>query len=909
MARSLSDDDTLIASDAGDSERTLAGDEHAPAGQVSRGDPERIGHYLVLRRLGAGGMGVVYAAYDEQLDRKVALKLLLTHARDEPRLVREAQALARLSDPNVVQVYEIGMHGGQAFIAMEHLEGETLDLWLARSPRRRAEILRVFLDAGRGLAAAHAKDLIHRDFKPTNVMIRRDGRVCVMDFGLARDTLHKTKTEVETKAGTATEVEVERGGEASEGSALRHDLTATGAMMGTPAYMAPEQFAGAETGPATDQFCFCVALWEALHGERPFAGGNIGALARAVGEGELRPPRNKSVPRWLNEVVARGLAAEPAARHPSMLALLEALRSDPTRRRRILGVGLLVLVLVALALTWNTRLSAREHAARAKVCEGEAAGLTEPWSDARRAEAVAAQASLGRDHIDDSMTRASAALDAYASEWSALRRTTCLERELRLASAGAAEEDDPRAALADTRVDACFAERRDALAALVETWLVPDERSASAAVSEVASLPPIDQCNDERWLVLRAASPSEPDTRARHDALGAELQAIRELRAHDPGAALARIEEASEVARVLGFGPSLARAQLLAGDMYRTAGQYSEARAAFESAFEAAARSGDDLTVLEALTALSSLLGDELLEPKQALRWARLAEIFIDRLELGLSLQAAALQRVIGTAHSSIDDKDAALVALSRALTIFSTQAGPESLAVADTLNKLGVLEKNRRQFVSAERLHRRALAIRELQLGPTHPSVADSLFNIGVLYQHQGRHDEALGPHQRALALTIAARGPNHPRVGQLHQTIGVIYTQQGKLQQARDAHARALACHLNGFDPAHPRVIHNLGALASAELELGNIETAREHIDRALADFDPERTRSWQLSLVHMTAANIYMAAGARARAIELAHTALGHSRDSEMDDHAAAIVAWLTEHDAPLPTEESG
>jgi serine/threonine protein kinase len=266
----------------------------------------RLRHYVLLERLGEGGMGVVFAAYDEMLERKVALKLLhVTHAEAQRRLVREAQAMARLSHPNVVQIYEIGEVEGVAFIVMEYVEGVTLERWRAEAPRSRSEILAVFLAAGRGLAAAHEQNLVHRDFKPDNVMISRDGRVRVMDFGIARE--HG--------------VTVELGREVDGGGELSIDLTATGAMMGTPAYMAPEQFCGGPTDARTDQFSFCVALWEAVHGQRPFVASSLGELSIAVSSGALTTPQASEVPSWLHDVLARGLAVEPERRHASMATL------------------------------------------------------------------------------------------------------------------------------------------------------------------------------------------------------------------------------------------------------------------------------------------------------------------------------------------------------------------------------------------------------------------------------------------------------------------------------------------------------------------------------------------------------------------------------------------------------------
>ncbi|EDM77574.1 WD-40 repeat [Plesiocystis pacifica SIR-1] len=339
--------------------------------------PVQIARYTVLRELGRGGMGLVYLAYDDQLDRRIALKLLRgakDHSVAADRMQREAQAMARLSHPNVVAVYEVGSFEGQLFVAMEYVAGRDLRGWLDSldaAQRSWAEILEPFLQAGEGLAAAHAAGIVHRDFKPDNVLVGNDGRVRVADFGLAyalegHETPSPSVLELDLAAdegfGTGSKPGSSPGSSpgfatASSSGSSRHNkldvaLTKTGAMVGTPAYMAKEQFAGARTNARTDQFSFCVALWEGLYGQRPFAGNSLGALARAVSEEDiLEPPSHAEVPEWLRAVIARGLSADPDERWPSMRALLDALVDDPdVRRRRILRTGAFGLSL-ALVLT------------------------------------------------------------------------------------------------------------------------------------------------------------------------------------------------------------------------------------------------------------------------------------------------------------------------------------------------------------------------------------------------------------------------------------------------------------------------------------------------------------------------------------------------------------------------------
>jgi serine/threonine protein kinase len=291
----------------------------------------------VLEILGRGGMGEVYAAYDPELDRKIALKILhaggpANDSRGRSRLLREAKAIAKLRHPNVIAVHDAGTLDDRVFLAMEHVEGMTLGAWLAERPRTRQEILNVFVAAGRGLEAAHAAGLVHRDFKPQNVMVGRDGDVRVMDFGLARSIDEEPEPVPGPAALAAAQSDLAVSAGAPGRAAL--PLTRTGELVGTPLYMAPEQFRAERTDARTDQFSFCVALYQALYGAYPFAGAGFGELMAAVNGGQVQPPPAKSaVPPWLRRILLRGLSVDPAARWPSMQVLTAALGRDPARRR------------------------------------------------------------------------------------------------------------------------------------------------------------------------------------------------------------------------------------------------------------------------------------------------------------------------------------------------------------------------------------------------------------------------------------------------------------------------------------------------------------------------------------------------------------------------------------------------
>jgi formylglycine-generating enzyme required for sulfatase activity len=351
----------------------------------------QIGRYLIIERVGGGAMGDVYGAYDPELDRKIALKLLKGSepSPDETarsRLLREAKAMARVAHPNVIAVHDVGIVDQQIFLAMEFLSGGTLKSWLAARPVGWREVVDVFAAAGRGLAAAHGAGLVHRDFKPDNVLLDGLGHPRVVDFGLARDA--GVGAQPDSAAGARAAAEEIPGNRLAT-------VTRKGAIMGTPAYMAPEQIAGDRTDQRTDQFSFCVALYEALYGVRPFHGESLLQQLHNVTEGRLEPPPDdREVPPWIRRAVLRGLKADPAERWPSMALLIAALEDDPGarhRRRLLVGVAATLALAVVVAVGQVVR---HRHQALERDIDGnlhDAAGAAqagraraEEWRDLRR---------------------------------------------------------------------------------------------------------------------------------------------------------------------------------------------------------------------------------------------------------------------------------------------------------------------------------------------------------------------------------------------------------------------------------------------------------------------------------------------------------------------------------------------
>jgi serine/threonine protein kinase len=373
----------------------------------------RVGRYVVEDLIGRGAMGTVYAARDPDLDRTIALKLLRSDAFSERarhemrgRLLREAKAMARLSHPEVIAVHDVGSFGDQLFVAMEYVDGGTLRQWRHERHRSYDEVLAVYERAGSGLAAAHEAGLVHRDFKPDNVLVSRDGRVRVTDFGLAR------AVDAGASAGLAVAVANRDGGPTVT-------LTRSGTLLGTPAYMAPEQLRGLPADARSDVFSFCVSLYEALYGERPFGGRSVTDLQAAIERGELRAaPLMTRVPKWLRLELLRGLRTDPDARFPSMRELLNALRAGGARNRRrttrviaVVATGA-VLALVLRGLVRREVLPSRYRAEARTATSAPSAPLrqigdlspglaAQAWSPSSAREAITSS-----DRLDGSMPRA-----------------------------------------------------------------------------------------------------------------------------------------------------------------------------------------------------------------------------------------------------------------------------------------------------------------------------------------------------------------------------------------------------------------------------------------------------------------------------------------------------------------------
>ncbi|MFZ6179149.1 tetratricopeptide repeat protein [Nannocystis pusilla] len=819
--------DTTIADDSLGA--TLPGEAHDPlAATVATGggagprEPVRLqrgaalGRYLVLGPLGAGGMGVVYAAYDPELDRKVAIKLWHAAAGAATsadlargRLQREAQALAKLQHPNVVAVYDVGTHDNRVFVAMEHIDGWTLTQWLADERRGVSEIVEVFAAAGRGLAAAHACGLVHRDIKPDNIMIGRDGRVRVMDFGLARS--HGT---LEPQAGDEAP-ELQR-------SLLSLDLTRTGGMLGTPAYMSPEQFHRQATDARSDQFSFCVSLWEAVYGEGPFAGETLVELAHNVVSGHVRPPpRGAAVPGHLHRLLLRGLRAAPEERWPSMDALLVALADDPRARRRRWWIGgaLAAVTGVALALALTG-----EQADRCAVGE---ARWAEVWPAARAEQVKAALLATGRAHASGTATRVLAALEQYGQAWTAMHREACLATHAR------GEQSD---SLLDLRMR-CLGQRLREVDALAQQFVAADAEAADRAIQATAALTPVAACGDVDALLAAVPPPTDPAERAAADALRgrlAEVDSMYELGRYTEGRRLA--EAVLEDSKALGHPPLVGDALRTAGELAVMAGDPATGEARLQAAIEASAAARDLEGHARAWVALTRLTATSLRRPQEALHWSRAMAAAVQLLPASQSLRARA-RNAAAQALRADGQVAAAVVALEEARALFVAAHGPDHPGVANLDGSLGSALRELGRQDEARAAFTRGLELALRVLGESHPSVAAARMNLANLATDAGDYETARREMVAALELREATLGPQHFLVAQTRYNVAHIDMLRGDREAARRGGEAALASFEQALGPAHADVAYPLNFLGVLAQNEGRLDDAEPLFTRALA------------------------------------------------------------------------
>ncbi|MCX4240647.1 tetratricopeptide repeat protein [Paraliomyxa miuraensis] len=782
---------------------TLAGDasvdEHPDEARRTRAltRGSMVGRYIVLELLGRGGMGVVHAAYDPELDRKVALKLMLP-GRDRGgaarlRLQREAQAIARLSHPNVVGVYDVGTVDQQVFIAMEFIDGMDMSRWLSTGEHGQAEILDRFLQAGAGLAAAHAADLVHRDFKPENVLVGNDGRARVVDFGLVRkdDALCSSSTNVEDEL--ALEVSQRR---AAHGQELQ--LTAVGSLLGTPAYMSPEQFHGGAGDARSDQFSFCVALYLALYGERPFAGSNPAELSYSVTQGEVRPPpAEHRVSSRLRRVLLRGLASEPDQRYPHMEALLAALRRAAAPRRwpwAVLGVALVSGGLGAWMLDANEE----------RPCAGLVDRAAVIWRPERRQQL--------REHFDrtelsfaaDTWARVERRLDDDLRDWTRLQLEICEDGQAL----------DPRAAADDPR-QRCLDERLAAIDNLLTMLDGADQRMVTNAVRLTHGLAEMGACAQPDVYLL-APQPNDPEQRTRVQELRAELERWSQrtsVELDDEG--IAQLQSLVERAEALGYGPLLVELMRAQSDLASARGELERSLELENRAFELGLASRHDLAALRAASGLVYIHGVTRRELEPAEAWARRADALHRRIG-GVGHVRVPTLNALASSYALAGRDEQARALYEQALAIVDQSDDP--ILRATLLNNMGAFNAERRRLGPAREYLEQAAVLNDELYGPSHPSSLRTRANLGIVTVMDGQYAEGQQMLESILPRQQELIGPDHPDIANTLESLASACARTGDPVRTEQLRRRVLEIRSRVFGPRSTPVVMAKTNLANA-------------------------------------------------------------------------------------------
>jgi tetratricopeptide (TPR) repeat protein len=772
------------------------------------GPGTRFGKYTVEALIGRGSAGVVYRAKDPTLQRDVALKLLPQAARGP--WLEEARAMARVRSPHCVTVYEADVVDERPFLAMEWMEGGTLRQWWRTSKPSVTARLRTLLQAGQGLAALHAEGLVHRDFKPDNVLLAKDGRACVADLGLSRGA----------------------------------QSSAPASVAGTPGYMAPEQHHG-QADARSDQFAFCASLYEALTGARPPRTATFAVDPDALGAA----PRG--VPRKVWSALERGLREAPAERHPSMEALLGSLR-PPRRTLRWVAAGALVSGTVAVAAAW-----ALPNATWCETAEQSWSGV---WTPARKATLAARFQAASLPYAGQSWATVQALLDGHARTWQTLFDGACPAQTLRLRPNAKAELQL-----------ACLAQRALRTRALLDSFETPG--AIERAVSAVTALPHPAECADVasrgalasdeatnapvRGQLARAeAALATGDFKAgealarqtveaaqRSGSPALHADALRVLgtlqeKNGDYAGSRATLEKAAQVAEAGREDAVLVRA---ATQLVRTVGvmqaRWSDAEPWASKAHEALARlGGNPLLQAELLRQRGSALQiagkyHDALESQQAslaLRWPLLGELHVDT---AASLDGVALALV------SVGRFDEAKAQHRRSLDIRQAVLGVDHPDTAASLNNLGNTFSDSEDFAEALELHRRSYTLKARALGPSHLSTLRSRMNLAVDLKALGRLDEAASELEAVLAVLTAPGASRAPLLAKARNVYGDVLLLRGKLGEAKAQLLQARVDCQAVYGPSHPLEADVLDSLGELALRTRSFAEARGHYEQALS------------------------------------------------------------------------
>ncbi|WAM25036.1 serine/threonine-protein kinase [Myxococcus sp. NMCA1] len=781
----------------------------------------RVGRYVVLGLLGEGGMGRVHAAYDPELDRKVALKLLnlarlgedsLAQARQ--RLEREARTMARLSHPHVARLHDVGEFQGQLFLVMELVEGGTLRRWLAEKPRTRREILARFIQAADGLAATHALGIIHRDFKPDNVLLTRDGQVRITDFGLANAAVG---------LGPPREDSAIDSGEAP--------LTVTGTFLGTPAYGAPEQLRGERGDARSDQFAFCVALYEALNGQRPFAGATREELLASMQRQEVRPEQ-RGVPSWLKAVVRRGLSVDPSRRFESMQVLRARLAREVGAWKRSAATAVLAGGLVGLGFL----VLGPSAAAPSEACQGSERHLEGIWDASVREATRQAFLGTGAPAAEASFQAVASTLEQWTQDWTRAHQSACEATRV------FGEQSEAALGLRMT----CLDQRLGELSRLTVALQGADARTVERGFGLGASLGGVGGCADVRTLQEAVSPPEDPKARAEVDAVRAELARANaeRLAGHTPEALRIALA-ARERALATHHRPLEAEAHLLCSRLQEDAGAFEDARESLVQG-SLAAEAGRHLGVLARVLHFQAWLhGYGMGRPQEA--WP-----FLHRARaLAETLRDAELDTLLDQVQAELLEQEGRFSEAESLLraSLETASARGQTFARAELNGRLGLLARQQGRLLEAKRWQEEALRVHEKHHGLAHRDTGRALSNLGGTLALLGELSSAEAVLKRALGILRQTLGAENLSVARTLSNLALVYFERGHGAQAREAAEESWAVALKSVAADSPVLIgvksNRLGVLGEQGERLPELEYARgllAHRERAYGATHPE-------------------------------------------------------------------
>jgi eukaryotic-like serine/threonine-protein kinase len=796
----------------------------------------RIDRYEVIELLGQGSMGRVYRAHDTDLRRDVALKHINHTGRNkaeaQERLRREALALARVEHPAVVRLYDAAIFEGELFVAMELAHGGTLAQWMSERSRSWRDIIRVLIEAGRGLAEAHGVGLIHRDIKPSNIVLDGHGRPKISDFGLAR-----------TLDDGAAKDPVE----ASETDALDVRITATGAVIGTLAYMAPEQLLGEAVDARADQFAFCVTLWEALFGARPFSGSTPTELCAAVRAGPIMaPPARQRTPRRLVAALRRGLAADPAARWPDMTSLVEELARALGARQRWTVAALVSVAAIGSAAAAVAIMGGREAP---DPCRVPAARVAEVWSATRREALRTKLAAIDPGQGADRFARIASAIDGGAERWSAMRVEVC--------RATRAEARQPELLL-DRRI-ACLDRWLDELADTVGVAERAGNRSeVDQAVRASTALSPLAACADVRALSEALPLPTRISERTTAIELARRTRELEvEQRAGRIAGLPSKLREVVASARLLDHAPTLAAALVVQARVEIAVSNLADAKSTLRELAQVAARARHDRSAAFAWSQLVLAIHRENRSLAEASALIPMATAAVLRAGDPPDLRADLLYSQARLEEFS--NRAAALELLTRARTLLE-QSGATSVdsplarQLILTMSEIAGMRERLGDSDAAIAGYRDAIEHWRALYGDDSPDEGLTTSALAATLHRAGKREESIAVYRRALAISEARLGDS-PETAGSHEVIALALHLQGRWDEALEAHDRAIRMYRAQLSADDIQLLRTLGNRAETLVELGRFDEAAQDFDEQVAGLmrDGTDTRSTTIALIN--------------------------------------------------------